>query len=145
MNGSQNENVMYEWSVHIDQCVSQSICIGLINKEYVTTLHSEKQTYYTYVINTPFNNWFKAIKEDTESNWLTGSDIKHIQQVVNEDTVKIKVTFDTSKETTIDFFKNNNLIKSYQGIKSQYTYQLYICMSSPDDQATINNFQTICY
>ena len=147
MKGEQKENVIYQWSVRIDNCASQSICIGLINTEYVTFMNTEKQSYLAYVMNTPCHNWFKRIKEaeQDEFNLFTKSDIENIQKIIDDDLVKIKVNFSTNKDVKIEFFKNNNLIMSYNGIKSQYTYQLYIGMNSEGDEATIINFKTMCY
>ena len=47
MNGLQNDNVIYEWNVHIDNCVNQSLQIGLINNEYLTKADVPKQIYFS--------------------------------------------------------------------------------------------------
>ena len=147
MHGLQHDNVIYKWSIRINRCINKSISIGLINSEYLHTLDAQKQTYATYVINTPFDLWFRNIQTAEIDDLLTKSDIQNVKQRLNQDIIEIKVTFnkDQDKETIIEFFKHNNKIMSYTGIKSQYTYQLYIFMSSENDEATIIKFETICY
>jgi len=144
MNGFQNENVIYQWSITIDRCINQSICIGLMNTECITTLKADKQMYYAYVSTAPFRMWYTDMQK-ADTKLLTTADMAQIKKILDQDVIQIKVKFTQGKETSIEFSNSGTVIMSYTGIKSQYKYQLYICMGSEDDQATITDFKTICY
>lgn len=144
MKGFQSENIIYQWCIRIDRCINQSICIGLMNTEYITTLDADKQWYYAYVATAPFRVWFTNM-EKSKCKFLTASDMAQIKRIMNQDVIKIQVIFTKGEQTKIIFSNNNAVLMTYSGIKEQYTYQLYICMGSQYDKATITDFKTICF
>ena len=126
---------------------NESMQIGLINNECLIQVNTPKQIYFTHAMNDPLHQLFRNLQQEKENLILLHkTDKEKIQKIIDDDIVKIQVIFNSKKQDTlIKFVKNNNLIKSYKGINSSFTYKLYINMRSKGDQATINKFETMCY
>ena len=145
MNGSQIENIIYQWNLKINYCQNASLQFGIMNCKYEDTANEEDEIHYSYRAVFPVSVHYKGWHP--KNKWISLKKHRNLPYVRNGDIMTISVKFKQGESTIISFSKNMKEIMTYHGVDSQYNYKLFVCMgkTSQYDKISIVNFQTICY